>query len=455
MLGAYNRERNLMPIMLENEQIGIKVNLRAMERDYVQYVKAVEIADTWLRRRLGNETLEFSKKQQVADALEASGVVTDWVYTKPTKAHPGGIRSVAKKNLTKNMFNDPQVAAVFDYRNRLTTCLSMFFVPWLTVARQTDGVIYTTWNQVRQAKGDGGEDLMGARTGRFSSHPNFQNVPKNWKKAVAEGYIYPAFLGVPPLPIMRSYFLPDEKDHLWGRRDYNQQELRLLAHFEDGDLQQRYIDNPRTDIHDEVQVFIREVVGLDLPRDPVKILNFGDIYGRGLAALSVALGVDQETCKRLRRAKDQLLPGIPALNEALKQRAAEGLPIRTWGGREYFCEESKYVESLGRTIDFDYKLLNYLVQGTAADVTKESIIRYHEHPKREGRLLITVHDENNISAHKKVFKREMAIMRECMQSVELDVPMLSDGEFGANWGNMAKFVEPVLDTRTTIGDYKG
>ena len=94
----------------------------------------------------------------------------------------------------------------------------------------------------------------------------------------------------------------------------------------------------------------------------------------------------------------------------------------------------------GRMCTFEYKLLNYLVQGSAADCTKEAIIRYDE-AKQHGRFLVTVHDEINVSASKKYAKSEMAILREAMESIEFGLPMLSDGESGSNWADLIAFQE--------------
>jgi DNA polymerase I-like protein with 3'-5' exonuclease and polymerase domains len=74
-------------------------------------------------------------------------------------------------------------------------------------------------------------------------------------------------------------------------------------------------------------------------------------------------------------------------------------------------------------------------------VTKEAIIRYHDHPRKEGRMLVTVHDEIDISAEKGRFKEEMLVLREAMESIEMDVFMKSDGEWGANWGSLKDLEE--------------
>jgi DNA polymerase I-like protein with 3'-5' exonuclease and polymerase domains len=106
----------------------------------------------------------------------------------------------------------------------------------------------------------------------------------------------------------------------------------------------------------------------------------------------------------------------------------------------YYCEPPQYSEKYGRDMTFEYKLLNYLMQGSGADVTKETIIRFDE-AKKDSRFIVTVYDEVNFSAPKKAMASEQKILRECMRSIETDIPMLSDGEVGLNWGTLEKFKE--------------
>lgn len=438
MLPAYDRERQLMPIMLENERQGVRMDQHALDRDVKLYSKALEWCDIWLRKKLRAPNLNVDADAEVADALDNAGIVTEWV---PTAT---GRRSVARKNLTVDMFNNKLVAAVHGYRSRLATCLSMFMHTWLETARENEGYMFTNWNQVRQTHGN--EKSAGARTGRLSCTPPLMNIPKAFGKQRDADFgpfldlIIKKIPELPLLPRLRKYFLPD-KGEVWGRRDYNQQELRLLAHFEDGELMEMYNNDPRLDIHTLVQGAILEYAHIELDRDPTKIINFADIYGKGIGGLAKELKVDVATVKRLKAAKNKILPGVAGLMKAVQDRGRAGLAIRTWGSREYYTEPSHYVKKFGRTMTFEYKLLNYLIQGSASDVTKESIIRYHNHPKKRGRFLLTVHDENDISAAPRAFNDEMKMLREVMQSVECDVPMLSDGERGPNWGTLEKMKE--------------
>ena len=296
--------------------------------------------------------------------------------------------------------------------------------------------MHTSWHQTRN-----GEEgfLSGARTGRLSTDkPNLLAVTKKLGRKAGDA-VHPDWLETAmALPHLRTYLLPDE-GQVWCRRDYNQQEYRLLGHFEDGPLKQAYIENPRTDVHQFVQASIRDLIGLVLDRDNTKTINFGMLYGLGLANLAVRLQKTIEEARTIKKAQLSVLPGLKDIQDDLKQRDADRVPIHTWGGREYYAEEPRLID--GEWKRYGYKLLNYLIQGSAADCTKEALIRY-EQARNSSRLLCAVHDEINISMPQGDMKREMRILQDCMRSVEFDVPMLSDGEYGPSWGAMVKYEDP-------------
>lgn len=436
MLDAYLREIKLMPILLENERVGLRVDVNALRRDVALYDKALETADVWLRKRLKTPELNLDNDGEIAAALSKGKIVSDedWALTAT------GRRSVSKKHLTPDMFRDKKVASVLGYRNRLTTCLKMFMYPWLAQAMaRPDRHISTNWNQVRQERGNGS---AGTRTGRPSTtDPNFLNLSKSWHDK-DDGFIEPHTLFdeqmFAPLPLVRKYILPD-KGETFCHRDFNGQELRILGHFEDGALLRAYQEDPTIDVHTWVREMIIEHAGIEYQRSQVKITNFRRIYGGGAPSMAGALRISMEAAKRLLTAHGKALPGIGQLQQQIKAISADGDPITTWGGREYYVEPPRYDERYKRHMTYEYKLLNYLIQGSAADATKEAILRYHAHPRRRGRFLVTVYDEINSSA--KPYKEEMAVMRECMESLEFDVLMISDGKTGPNWGNLTKFTD--------------
>ena len=226
----------------------------------------------------------------------------------------------------------------------------------------------------------------------------------------------------------------------WGHIDYNQQEMRLVAHYEEGALAEAYRRNPATDIHNDVQSLIFKATGKLYDRRPVKIVDFRTVYGGGVSGLAEMFQWSYAEAKELIDAWKRALPDVVELDRELKARFKTGRHLRTYGGRIYHVKPpaiAKKGARKGELITFEYTALNYLIQPSGADVTKEALIRYDE-AKKEGRLVVTVHDEVNLSVPTGAIKQEMKVLKECMESVKLDVPWRVDAKVGESWGNLKK-----------------
>ncbi len=436
---AYDRERRLLPILLRNEREGMRVDLPLLEQDIATYTEARERAIAWLQKRLKAPELNIDSPAQLAEALEQNGIVTEWDLTEH------GARKTGKDSLTADKFSDQKVYHVLGYVSRLATSLGTFMGPWARVARENNSYIYTNWNQVRGERG-------GARSGRAQCRPNFQNIPKVWDDK-GDGYEHPKVKGLvlPELPLIRRYVLPD-KGQAFGHRDYNQQELRILAHFENDKLLSAYNEDHRLDVHTYITEQIEEITGLKLERRAVKVVNFRTVYGGGASGLAEALGISYAQAKRITNALRAAIPGLKQLEDDLSEMAKTGKPLRTFGGRLYYCEPPGFSKKFKRMMTYEYKMLNYLIQPSAADTTKEALIRYHD-VRKDGRFMVTVHDEINISAPKGAMKRELLLLREAMESLgaggsdrwgaekRYDLPMLSDAKMGPRWGELTKVEE--------------
>jgi len=138
-----------------------------------------------------------------------------------------------------------------------------------------------------------------------------------------------------------------------------------------------------------------------------------------------------------------LYPGLKAMYKDMKLRAAMKQPVRTWGGREYYCEEPKLIQ--GRIRQFDYKLVNVLIQGSAADCTKEAIIRLDDALTEAGLqdlwfLILNVHDQLTASVPIKDEVSAMELLRVCMEGIEFEVPMLTEGSTSlTNWAELKDY----------------
>lgn len=423
---AYDRERRLFPVVHNGTRRGIRIDRDTLSHHEYVYTKCLEVAEGRLASRLDVPVQSLGEQGVFVDALERKGYVTEWTLTKTGK------KSKAKDNIK---INDDEVRILYEYSSGLHTCLQMFMRPWLELSR-IDGRVHPNWNQVKQPKdqAQGFGRLKGTQTGRLSSDsPNFQNVPTEFTYANGTALAVPD--GLHPLPLMRRYCLP-EPGHIWLKRDFSSQEIRILAHFEDGSLCEAYRANPDLDPHQMAKDIIYAMIEVSYARKSVKITGFSIIYGAGVPGLSHQLGQPMDEAARIKSAYLTAMPGIKDLMDDVQSQGRAGNPIRTWGGRLYFTEPSKEVQ--GRIRSFEYKLLNYLIQGSAADQTKEAIIDWNEN-KKDAIFLATVHDEINISSPKEVAEREMNILKECMNRDRFDVPFRSEGFAGENWHDIVEF----------------
>lgn len=426
MLEAYRREQLLMPVLFASSERGVRLDTDCLSKDIEVYTVAKEMSERYILGMLGNFNIDSDA--ELAAALDRAGQVTDWVLT------PTGKRSTARKNLVGRV-KDPDLLAHMAYRGVLSTCLGTFAGPWLEQALKEGGRVHPQWNQVRGDKGADG-DMSGTRTGRMSCRgPNLQNPPNDFESLVIpediQGFITSRDKDMSHVPHMRKYLLPEE-GHVWLKRDFSAQEMRVMAHFAEGKLYEAFKNDPTTDPHVAVQRMIKELLNVDMPRKYVKITGFGIMYGRGVKNLSLALGVDEVEGKRVRDAYYAALPEIRELSTDTRNRGKRGQYIRTWGGRVYYREPDP-------ARDLSYKLLNYLIQGSAADQTKQAMVDHHSQRASTDVLLAAVHDEINISAPEEDASGAMQRLRDAMDADRFDVPFRSEGFKGQNWADIERF----------------
>jgi len=422
---AYDRERRLMPILLDMERFGIRVDAEKLHRDLAKYEDAFTSVSLWVLRSTGT----FCNLDSASDLIEALDKAGMLDRSKLSRT-PTGKEGTSKDDLI-NAVTDPTMLAMLSYRASLGTCLKTFMEPWDKVAQRT-GRIYTKWNSVRGEYG-------GARTGRLSSIPNMQNIPKTFKplfdhEAPGAG-LPPCPIEIPRVPNMREYIVPDDGQVMIAL-DYSQQELRILAHFGDGGMLEEYQKNPRLDAHTMAQKLINERTGQDYARGPVKTLGFGIVYGMGVGKLADSTGLPLAAAKDLKDAYLETFPEVKDLMDELKRMAKRNEAFTTWGGREYYCEPPLLIGK--KIITWEYKMLNVLIQGSAADCTKEAVCRFVEAGARWP-MLILAHDEIIIQAPKDEATDALSCLKAAMESIEFEVPMLTEAKMsGESWARMEK-----------------
>jgi DNA polymerase I-like protein with 3'-5' exonuclease and polymerase domains len=428
MLAAYEREMALIPIMLENTLDGIVVDVARLTTDCELYQTAIDDVSRLLFQELGCEPFNIDSDEQLADAIDAKHPDLVWAKTATGK------RSTSKANMEETLSGiGGKLGAILQYFASVSTCLNTFMKPWLLQATTGDGRVRCQWNTTRSDKG-------GARTGRLSSTPSLMNIPTLSSAKFAHAIqLHKEFLPqLPRLPDVRRYILPDDDDSVIVSLDYNSQELRVLGHMAGGLIRMLYQNDPNVDIHQTVADIITKELGMPFPRKFAKTVGFSVLYGSGLTALAAGLGVNNSKAAEIKGAYYEVLPGIPKIQGILKRRARDKMPITTWGGRKYYCEEPYFSTKENRWLTFDYKLLNYLIQGSSADITKSAIIEYNKR-KVYGRFLLTVHDQIVISVKKWLWLEEALILKKAMESQPLDAPLIADISFGPNLHDLTDF----------------
>lgn len=253
-------------------------------------------------------------------------------------------------------------------------------------------------------------DNYGTKSGRLSSaNPNLQQIPGD-----KDPWFY---------KLTRELFIPFE-GCIWGKVDFSQIEYRVLSHYAEGPgsdlLRDSYIQNPKTDYHK----YIMDATGL--PRKLAKNYNFGCMYGMGVPTMAKKFNLTEEEARDNYNIYHKKAPYIKHTIKNIERVAKSRGYIKTILGRR------AHVESTSKL----YTFTNRLIQGSAADIMKKSMIDADTagifdvlYPH------ITVHDELDFSipmtkAGIEATNELKHIMETC---VELRVPVIADLEVGKNW----------------------
>jgi DNA polymerase I len=414
---AFNREMQLIPIVIGMEQRGLHLTPDIQEIN-TKWQGEFDLIELQLKAYGGGEE---PGKKAFFTALANKGLLDKSKIEYTEKGNP----RYGAEFLTKYI-SDAYLLGLMKRRSKLQKLIGAYVRPFAEKAAKYNGKMYPYYNQTR------GEDDYGTRSGRFSS--NIQQLPKGALNVSKD-----ATAKADDLPNPRRLIV-SKPGHSFVKRDFSGQELRVLAHYAEGTMLEAYINDPKTDIHAFASDLIFKFTGNRLNRTFVKVMNFLCVYGGGAGALSRNLGIDAETAKEMLTLHKRAFPEIGDLSSELTRMSKSGKQIVTWGGRGYWVEEPKIIN--GKRQEWYYKLLNLLIQGSSADMTKEAMVRYYNHPDRKGEIAVQVHDEIVLEVLDEYIDSDMAILKWAMDDIPgWDVPLMSDGEVGKNLYDMEKYDE--------------
>ena len=407
----FNVETELFPCLVDMKFKGVRVDLEKAHK---------------IKKDLIKEEKQYLKKIKDETGLD----VEIWAAASIAKVFdklqlPYDRTQTGAPSFTKNFLSQhPNEVAQAIAQSREINKAHTTFIDTI-LEHEHNGRIHADINQIRSDDG-------GTVTGRFSySNPNLQQIPARSKK-----------IG----PLIRSLFLP-EQDCVWGAFDYSQQEPRLVVHY--AALSQLQGVSRIVDEYNQGDADFHQAVAemADIDRKDAKTINLGLMYGMGKNKLMAELGLLVEQAEKLLKKYHERAPFVKQLIDAVSRRAQERGRIRTIGGR--IChfdlwEPSSFgihkplphADALaehgpGIKRAFTYKALNRLIQGSAADMTKISMVNLY----KEGIVPhIQIHDELDVSVESPEQAEKIIEIME--QAVKLEVPNKVDYEKGNNWGQI-------------------
>ena len=212
--------------------------------------------------------------------------------------------------------------------------------------------------------------------------------------------------------------------------DWSQIELRVTAHFsKDERLMQAFLDG--RDIHQEVADAIH------IKRKEAKSVNFGILYGLSAASLALYIKNTEKVATKMLSDYGDTYNGVMAWKRHVEQQCADNGYVKNMFGRvrrlPHVKERKFYFRALRQAV-------NFVIQGTCADMMKLAMIRVHEFFKAENidaRILLTVHDELVIECRANITQYVFTRVKEIMeQLIPMRVPIIADGKICDNWSQM-------------------
>ena len=408
----FELETDLFPCLVDMKFKGVRVDVEAAHKLKQQLASQEETLLQKVKTETGIDTQIWAARS-IAKVFDKLGL--EYERTLKTQA-PSFTKNFlsSHKNPTVNL-----IAKAREINKAHTTFIDTI------IKHEHNGRIHADINQIRSDSG-------GTVTGRFSySNPNLQQIPARNKD-----------LG----PLIRSLFIP-ESGCDWGCFDYSQQEPRLVVHYAslDQDTSVYNVKDAYDDGNADFHTIVAEMA--EIPRDQAKTINLGLFYGMGKAKLQAELGVSKDKAEELFSIYHERVPFVKSLTRSVSNRAQQRGQIRTLLGRLcrfHLWEPNTF--GMHKALPFDqavqehgpgikraytYKALNKLIQGSAADMTKKSMLELY----KEGIVAhIQVHDELDISV--KDDKQAKKIVEIMESAVDLEIPNKVDYEKGKNWGDI-------------------
>jgi len=398
-------ERRLIPILLEMERAGIKVDaddLRAMSVDFEQRMAVME-QDC---HRLAGHAFNVGSPKQLGEVLfDEMGLPGG----KRMKTGAWGTDSSVLQGLADQGHDLP--ARILEWR-QLQKLKSTYADALVEQINPETGRVHTSYA------------MAIAATGRLSStDPNLQNIPIRTEEG---SRIRHAFVAEP--------------GHVLVSADYSQIELRLLAHVADiPQLKESFAAGEDIHARTASEVFGVPMAGMDpMTRRRAKAINFGIIYGISGFGLARQLGITPGEARVYIDRYFERYPGIRDYMERAKEDAKKAGYVTTPFGRRIWIPGIADKNAARRSYG-ERQAINAPLQGGAADIIKRAMVRLPAAMGAAGvrsRMLLQVHDELLFEAPEDEVETMSDLVRTVMEgAATLSVPLVVETGHGHSWAD--------------------
>jgi len=438
-MGVFDFENDLTSVLYTMEKRGVAIDTKYAQQSEILILDRQEQVKQEIYKLAGKE-FNISSPAQIGEIFTEIGIES------PVKT-PKGQDSWSEAALVN--INHRMAGLVRQFRT-LDKLRSTYIEPYKDIE-----VMHTSFCN------------WGTATGRLSSRdPNLQNIPRNHfklkertlnadekaevlgkiaatvsaKGGVLNGNLSDEVLNTWSFVGDESYndgdnsqisirrlFIPRPKYSLVGF-DYSQMEVRVFMSYFRNETIDEILNKDDVDFHSEAAKLAFSVDESSEKfkeyRQAAKAITFGTIYGIGNKKLAQQLST---TPKEAGRYKKQYFEGMKGSKEFFDKVVAT-VTARGWiknrYGRHYRIDPK-----------FAYKGVNYLVQGTSADLLSERMLEVDKYLQdKESNLLLQVHDEIICEIHDSELETVPYKIRDILEINTLEIPLKVDMEiFQGSW----------------------
>jgi DNA polymerase-1 len=461
--GRYSRiwptEMRLTEILCSMEENGLPIDIGYLQGVKAQVQQAKASYEAQLQQALGGHMINPGSDDEVRNLL-LNVIGLQWEKRTQTSEADFRRYQQAARRLQEGSISQEEFAPFANFYERekkavdrevLETFAEGNYVCQLLLKWRDAEKIATTYTDSILAMLDprgylhGDLKQVGTNTGRLSCEkPNYQNFPSDDDerarvfsgKKVEDG-------GIDPWSIRRAFPM---RGPGWVRvfLDYSQIELRVLAFYsKDPVMVDAYLKGE--DIHARTAKEVGAILGRECPRRVAKVVNFGLSYCLSEKGLSSQAKIPYEEAQAFLAAFFQRYRGVAGFREDLwAQARRQGNAWNNIFGRTRRLDDLRSHE-FWRRKRAERQMIGSAIQGTAAELTKESLVRVDDWIKASGIPALvcnTVHDEIQIDCPRECLPLVVAEAKKRMEAFPefQPIPIIVDADWSdQTWADKREF----------------